>query len=282
MSKAHFASRLRTALLGAAVVLSTVLIWSGPASAGIIVGEPIDPGFDLYHTPMGTLELPLPIPPDFFDPGSAPFSGVIMLGGAPGVDTIVQRLAGLSPLEVGGSPGTIPIEIVALHLVSIQPIQVIYPSMPTMPQFWDVFVDLMPPPNSIPGTMMVHHQTANGGTFDMSDLDINVRLTFKEHGNPSHVPAGAPIDLTDILAVLDGFSGTWSHDPPPDDAHNTMFPAGNFYVTDPPVGGDLFDLHWDPAAIPEPRAWLMLGLVVVGIGAVHVTRRLRGSVAIRA
>jgi hypothetical protein len=125
--------------------------------------------------------------------------------------------------------------------------------------------------------MDIFQDNPNGGTFTIFSLDINARFTFTEHGNPSNEPDDGPLDLSDILSFFDGPSGTgqWSHNPPPNDAHNAMFPAGNFYVTDPDVEGNIFSLTLAPAAIPEPRAWLMLGAVLTGVGVVHVTRRWR-------
>jgi hypothetical protein len=165
---------------------------------------------------------------------------------------------------------------VALNLVSAQPIPVTYSSMPSAPlQFFDVFIELFPPAAGNPtGTMTVRQQDADGGTFDMESLDVNVRFTFREHGNPTNEADGGPLDLSDILNVLDAFSGTWSHTPPPGDAHDAMFPAGNFYVTDPVVGGSvLTSLTLVPAAVPEPRAWLVLSIVAIGAGALSIGRR---------
>jgi hypothetical protein len=283
MSTIYFAPLRREANLGMAAILGILLFGSRPASAGVpMLGEPILPGFDLYQTEAGLANFSsMPIPADFFAPGSDPFTGIVILGGnavGPGTtDTIVRRHGGLGPLEFPGGEGTIPIEIVALNLVSIQPIQVTYSSMPSMPsQFFDVFIELFPPAAGNPnGTMPVRQQDANGGTFNMESLDVNVRFTFREHGNPTNEADGGPLDLSDVLNVLDAFSGTWSHDPPPNDAHDMMmFPAGNLYVTDPVVGGSvLTSLTLVPSAVPEPRAWLVLGIVAIGAGALSIGRR---------
>src|SRR5438128_2681756 len=74
------------------------------------------------------------IPGGFFDPGCAAFTGKVPLRGEPlrvfqghntgTADTIVQRLADANPPVGGASSVMIPIELVALNLVSVSPITV--------------------------------------------------------------------------------------------------------------------------------------------------------------
>ncbi|MBI2433232.1 MAG: hypothetical protein HYV26_10205 [Candidatus Hydrogenedentes bacterium] len=107
-----------------------------PLEAQVVVPA----GYDMFKTDTNTSWdfSSAPIPADFFDPGSQPFDGVIPLQGVPlettplcpgtglgDADTIVQRMeaADLSGLA---SFDTVPIEIVALHLVSVAPITVSY------------------------------------------------------------------------------------------------------------------------------------------------------------
>ena len=68
------------------------------------------------------------MPAGFFDPGSDPFSGVVQLGryghGSLRRDTTVQR-HGPALLPDGAVAATVPIELIALNLVS-PPITVTY------------------------------------------------------------------------------------------------------------------------------------------------------------
>ncbi|MEK6677551.1 MAG: hypothetical protein AABZ47_18095, partial [Planctomycetota bacterium] len=71
-----------------------------------------------------------PIPNNFFDPGSDPFQGQILLTGLPidpgglgTTDTIIRRPSPpVFPADPPGTMGTVPIELVQLSLVSVQPI----------------------------------------------------------------------------------------------------------------------------------------------------------------
>lgn len=149
-----------------------------------VTGGTVPPGDDCWSTPCDggtqTTFCDTPIPPDFFAPGSEPFSGVIMLGGRdPSADTIVRRF---DAMLLDGPPETIPIEIVSLNLVSCQPITVTIGGSDTQ---WDVTVD--PSVQSAPqGHMTVTKQHPNGGTFD-SFLPVQPRFTFTQVGNPTNI-----------------------------------------------------------------------------------------------
>src|SRR5205823_2534621 len=85
-----------------------------------------------------------PIPAGFFDPGSQ-YQGIPAdpFCGGPGfsqTDTIVRRNAS-NAMPPGGS-AIVPIEIVALQLVSVQPITVNYSARP--PEQWNVSSTLPP------------------------------------------------------------------------------------------------------------------------------------------
>ena len=127
-----------------------------------------------------------PIPPGFFDPGSDPFVGLVTLGGQPidellygNADTIVIR-----PPIISGPPVTVPIEIVALNLVSVQPITVTY-SGGQNPEAWDVHVDLSVVP-SPQGQLATNPTHLNGGTFDAT-LPVQARLMFVRQSDSATV-----------------------------------------------------------------------------------------------
>src|SRR5262245_802601 len=112
------APRASFRIVAATVACALALSVSGTATATVIA-----PGYDLYQTIPVYPAFPFPsdasnadfsnnpIPAGFFDPGSEPFDGRVIMVGQPigpgSTDTIVQRLSGLS----SGQSGPIPIEI---------------------------------------------------------------------------------------------------------------------------------------------------------------------------
>ncbi len=118
-----------------------------------------------------------PIPADFFEPGSDPFTGTVRLGGAQfgSADTIIERTGSMEfPCDPAFSR-QVPIELVALSLKSCEPITVTT-NGGLDPQDWDVSVDL-----SVVSTQQGHVTVlkthANGGTYE-STLYVQPRLTF--------------------------------------------------------------------------------------------------------
>ena len=135
---------------------------------------------------------PTPIPAGFFGPGSDPFTGVVLLGGAAPGDTVVARLA---PAVVpNGGSDTIPVEIISLNLVSCQPIIVTY-NGGTNPQQWDVQVTLDGPQGA--GSMTIHRSNPTGGTFD-SIFPVKPRFTFTPTlgGGPIVFNPGVPGNMS--------------------------------------------------------------------------------------
>ena len=109
------------------------------------------------------------IPADFFGAGSDPLSGVVELQGPCGwIDTLVQRGSPFpftpNDNQEPGGTGTVPIEIVALSLHSIDPIDVTYGGQ--NPEPWDVKVRLSDSAFQPPGLLTIRKEHGNGGTFD--------------------------------------------------------------------------------------------------------------------
>jgi hypothetical protein len=187
--------------------------------------DPISPGFDLFETPAGSSSVDLTgmglgvIPLEGYRPPvSALFSPPWNNPAVNDTDTIVQRLAGISPLPVGGS-GTIPIELVALSLQSVAPVNI-------GGNFYDLTVlggSLLTPSDPSPvGNMIVNHTISNGGTFNAT-LPVHATLTFTQVGNPLNTFSQPFADIFSSTSV-------WSHTPRPDDMHAPPFAAaGNFY-----------------------------------------------------
>jgi hypothetical protein len=154
-------------------------------------------GIDLWTTPgTGVTRDDFsnnPIPAGFFDPGSDPFTGMVILQGQPlpdlggptapslgGSDTVVRRLAD-AQLPTNGSQDTSPIESVALSLISVQPITVTYNGGQN-PELWQVRLCLSGVAPQPQGTMTLRRTCAQGGTLDTS-LPVVPRVRFTRIGD---------------------------------------------------------------------------------------------------
>lgn len=173
-------SRLETA--GA---LALAVIWA-LAPAVPAHADTIPAGFDLFETDPQSTHMDLALPAGFFGAGSDPYTGFVKFSGVPlgsfdgknvgDADTIVQRKASVNPAP----SDTVPIEIVALSLISVEPVTVTYNGGATS-EVWDVKVDLSPSLPSV-GQMTINKTKVNGGTFS-TQLQIVPRLTFVSLSN---------------------------------------------------------------------------------------------------
>jgi hypothetical protein len=126
-----------------------------------------------------------PLPPDFFGPGSDPFDGIIYFKGVPlsaelGLtDTVVERLDD-AILPTCPSSDTVDIEIIALDLVSTEPITVTYNGGQN-PESWDVQMCLSDVASPQTGSMTINQNCAAGGTFSAA-LPVKPKLTFVSVG----------------------------------------------------------------------------------------------------
>lgn len=180
----------------------------GETEDWVVLGDPgepfgctIQPGIDLFTTPAGGSTYQdfsgMPIPPGFFDPGSDPFVGTVCYQGQPlqtnppsvidPTDTIVRRNA---PAYLPGPGGidVVPIEIVALSLVSCQPIVVTY-NGGQFPELWNVQVGLSSFAPQQQGQMIVRASECGGqvgGTFT-STLYVQPRLIFTNVMTPERI-----------------------------------------------------------------------------------------------
>jgi len=227
-------------------LLLTLTVGAIPARA-----DAIGPGFDLFATTSGTTVCLTGI-------------GCIQMVGKPigpfNTDTIVQRMSGISPFNVGDT-GTIPIELVALSLQSVQPVQM-------GSNFFNVTVTLTP--NTVSsGQMTVNHNGANGGTFD-SFFDVFFDITLTDIQNPQNTQTQS---ISDRITG----SGTWSHTPPPNYPFDPRFPSGGFYPGALSEGGTNFSLvhNVTPAQTPEPGTLTLFGAGLAGV-AMRLRRKLRG------
>jgi hypothetical protein len=204
--------------------------------AGVSWAIDVLPGYDLFETGPPTFQGfwdALAVPPDFFGPGSDPFEGQVAFKGEPlgsfptcpgsigQTDMIVLRTVA-AVLPGPDSSDVIPIEIIALSLISVDPITVTYQGG-TSPELWDVQMGLS---TFVPsrGTMTVRQTSPLGGTFD-STIPVVAKFVF------THVPSGetrtldwGPLGLSDYFYANDV---PWQYDSPP----NRECPSccSNFY-----------------------------------------------------
>jgi hypothetical protein len=231
-------SRFLTSILAKAVLGLGVLIPLCPLNAFAQPVIPEDPFATISAEPpdgsffrFGFGAIP-PLPADFFGPGSDPFDGIVAMAGNPldppnfgDASTLVMRSDHpIPPSAPPGSSGMVDIEIVALDLVSTQPIVVTYDGG-LDPELWDVRVMLSPtvPP---PGTLSATKTHINGGIFDsfflLQPLFVFTRVS---DGTEQELDTG----LLGMPALeFQTLGGPWVHDMNP--ALKFLAPSAGWFV----------------------------------------------------
>jgi hypothetical protein len=166
------------------LMLAAFVLWS---SVGERPAQAVDiaPGLDYWETPPAGAAQDFsgaPVPADFFDPGSDPFSGAVCLNGNPltpaltgMADTVIRRLDTINLPDPTPVMDTVPIELVQLSLVSCSPITVTYFGG-FSPELWDMSISLSPTP-APQGQMTVTKAHPNGGVFT-SQFFVQPLFTF--------------------------------------------------------------------------------------------------------
>lgn len=169
---------------------TTAFAWLAFAAAAF--AQDVLPGTDIWSTPGGGVTFQDfaedPIPANFFGPGSDPFDGRIEFEGQPlpdltdpvlpgtlPYDTIIER-GGPAVFSGFGSEDTVDIEIVALNLVSTDPITVSFNGGQSE-ELWNVRVCLSQTAPQLPGSMTLRLTCPEGGTF-RSTLPVTPKLVF--------------------------------------------------------------------------------------------------------
>lgn len=158
------------------MVAATTLVAPGST---VLAGQPVPAGYDLLETDPGTTVANVQHPP--FRPGCDPVNEDVHFTGEP-IKTFMGHPAGDAstavqrpqPANFQNGMATVPIEIVSLNLVSVQPITVICNGKP---EDWDVRVTL-DPAGQTQGQLTLNQTDPNGGTFD-AQLPVRPRFTFK-------------------------------------------------------------------------------------------------------
>jgi hypothetical protein len=213
-------------VLAALLLAVSVLVGlSGSALASVVHA-----GFDFFATQPESFQdfARAPIPANFFDPFSDPFTGRVNFSGVPldpttsNADTIVQRLAPAKFTRPFPSTETIPIQIVRLSLRSVSPIPVTY-SGGRLRDFWWIDVSLSQVAQEM-GTMSLMQVNKEGGTFG-STLPVQTRLTFTRvtDGAQRVIDTGL-IGLRPLRFQAQGVP--WSHKAPKNIITSGRFCAG--------------------------------------------------------
>jgi len=202
------------------LILFAVALFVGIVS---VYADDVAPGSDLWITPgrpdcVGASYVDLavdPLPPGLFGPGSDSFDGVICLQGDPfpvqggQADTIVERKTTAVLPDPSNSVDRVDIEIVALRLVSLEPIMVTFNGGPDSGQF-NVQVCLSSVAPQEPGWMAIAHKREMGGTFN-AYLPVIPKFNFQKVSGTGNATAEHDPGSCFEYTVCNGF---WSHSAP--------------------------------------------------------------------
>jgi hypothetical protein len=249
-------ARMRRVLLVAALatlagLAALTLVFAGNGAARVsgvhAAGATAPKGFDLYQTDPEQNVFRFvgksAIPAGFFTPDSQPFEGDVNFGGDPiitfqghdvgNADTVGERTADGAPGPNGTAGAAIPIELRALSLVSVAPIEVI--SGQTT-QLWDVRATLSPSRPST-GSLRITQSDPNGGTFD-SQLTVYPMFTFTRlsDGATKVIDVGALPDGSRPDEPIIGQATQWRAGCVPPALNIPSLNPG-FCASQPPAGG---------------------------------------------
>ena len=280
--------------LACALALGIAVGSGHPASA-----TPIGPGTDLFITVPGNPAVPgvgTEVDLSFL----LPSVGVIALQGVPILgqfDTIIERQQGIDPLNDCPNPpcsDTIDIELVALSLVSVSPVDLSDLGGPFLGVFSDVFFTInkggaifgLPQPDVLDlsiGRMEIIHTDPLGGTFTSclgnpaDPAGVCVVLGVAGGGVYADaiftVPGGDPSNPLDVFfsaaaprLAVSGLNGLWEHNGVGDDFRaNQVQDTCNF----PPC-------HL-VTPVPEPSTAPLAGLGLLALSGYAARRRVRSS-----
>jgi hypothetical protein len=189
-------------------------------------------------------------------------------------DTAVRRLASTPPLNNGGN-AVVPIEIIQLNLVSVNPIVVTY-NAGQNPEQWNVQLTLPPAPPQQQGPLSITLNNPSGGTFTAT-LPVQPRFTFTRPAPP----ATQTFDLPFPIQLSTSGPTPWVTTPPPGvpvvPAGANFFPGVSYSLSSP--GGAVVhtvqNAQGPPSAIPAmgPLSLGALAALLLGVGVIAMQRR---------
>ena len=251
-------SSRRVTVLCAIAVTAILAAPCATWAISISVGE----GWDLFETGPGTEFLSFQF--EGVPLGSFDFGGTTGVKGTGFADTIVKRLDD-AEVVLPGETATIEIEIVALQLRSVSPIDI-----GAGTDFH--YVTLSPAPPSV-GAMGITFDDANGGTFDsFFDVFVDIRIgelhgpiiqSFELDLSANNVPwdRTAPPDAIVIPGVNFLLNGS--------DTSTDFWPIGPFEEQKPD-----FAVHVvDAATVPEPVTMAATAIALTALGGYLRKRR---------
>ena len=245
-------------------------------------------GSDYVQTPAGNTSFNFGGPIDTVDFQGRPIPGLGL------VDTIIERKQDVALVEGTAIPGMTPIEIVALSLESVAPVEV-------NGFDYDVFVTL-DPNNPSTGNMTIRHENLDSdpiqGTWD-SVFDLNALALFTPlNGGPS-------IPNETISKTFLALNEDWGHKPGPGDEivnlnQGWMFqPPGGLPLISRAPGNQTANCHVDnngppcdaedfflkglalhdagdgkhgvqpPEPVPEPASTALASAISLGLGVLY-------------
>ena len=248
-----------------ATLFCTVVCLVNLAAVHVASATAIPSGFNLLHLPSGNATLTIPavsaIPIQFQSRKLHPPTPILPADAIPpglgNADTIIERTTGLPP----GGTGVIQAEIIALSLVSVDPVS-------TPGGLFDVFIIWEDPSPFALGQIEVLTNISGTGTFD-SSFPVFVDITLVESGNPLNQS-----QFPGLQAQMESSGTAWSHIPPPLYPSDPAFPSGAFFpevtlgtpwtfnVSGDDMTGTMSFIH---AAIPEPSTLTLAALGLVGL-----------------
>ena len=259
---------MRLSRLLCAFALSVLAVTAArPASASDVL-----PGYDFFEA-VGDLSNHSfgdnPIPPNFFDPGSDPFTGPVQfLGGqinplsaCPeddlfGIDAVIRRI---DPAVLPAIPSSdqIPIEIVELRLVSSAPITVTYGGGGN-PEDWMVTMELTPSGPQPPGQQWFFHDLPDpdGGASDMY-LPVLPKFTFTRISDNAERVLDYALSGPIVVELFEN-GAPWVHNTPPLNSCTSnlcMSPGANLVLTTTTTTLVLQSRCPQPPVQSEARTW---------------------------
>jgi hypothetical protein len=186
-------------------------------------------GFDLFQTDPETTFFnfeKMPIPAGFFAADSKPFTGTVKFRGGKlpssyfdgeeirQVDTIVKREQPLTLSQSYPAYGTTSVEMIALALISEEPIKV---QAGNGEELWDVVVELSKHRPSR-GTMSITKTDAQGGTFESQLVVYPVFRFIRQDDGAEKILDVGTLELTKEMQerfTLRASQVPWRHIAPP-------------------------------------------------------------------
>ena len=253
--------------------LHALIIGVTLGGACIADGSSITTGFDLFATQPGA---------------SADLSGLglglIPVEGVPfgpgNTDTLIERTDEINPFAPPNGSGTVNIELVALHLKSIDPVDLTPLGAPYVGVSADLHLTInkgevilgLPQPDTLAvsiGRMEARHELGPssgndlGGTFDfcfgeqgelghpgcatlgLSGGGIFTNAIFTTVGGDPSTPGDIILTAVVSKIVQSSTGSDWTHSAPPGDAHDARFGGGSLFAAQVSSVGPF---PWRPAS----------------------------------